>query len=173
MLYRIFFSNGNDRDELGRVSAPDIECAALYALEQYFENDLEYTTEYQSENQLFLMLDSCKYCDFLETTAEQKEEICENCEISEYIEIQKDENAEPAYKTIFGKNEYANIETGEKPKAYNETLVKAWNKGGNIGATELMYQTIKDNPQIAQGVDKEYIERINENHEKLLEEDEE
>ena len=39
MIYRIFFSDGNDRDELGRVNAPDMDKAIEYTLAQYFNQE--------------------------------------------------------------------------------------------------------------------------------------
>lgn len=175
-LYRIWFSDGNDRDEIGRVSANDIDQAIEYALKQYFEPDLEYTEDGDPDYSIYLMIDSCKYCNKEEIAEindidlEDIEEICENCETSEYIEIQLDNNEEPEYKTIFGTNEYANLETDQRPTTYNETLAKAWNKPDNSGILELMYQTINNNPKIINGIDFEYLKKINKNHKELTEE---
>ena len=158
-LYRIWFSDGNDRDELGRVSANDIDQAIEYALKQYFKPDLEYDCDLCLDC-AYLRINSCKYCDKQEIAEINDitiEEVCEYCEISEYIEIMLDNEAKPEYKTIFGVNEYANLETDQRPTEYNPTLAKAWTIDPQKGATELMYQTIKDNPKIAHSTDKEYL----------------
>ena len=174
MIYKIFFSDGNDRDELGRVNAPDIDKAVEYALKQYFAPDIEYTEEGE-EDHLYLMLDSCKFCDKEEIAEtndidiEDISEICENCEISEYIEIVEDKDADPEYKTIYGVNEYADLSTPDiRPTPYNPTLVKAWSIDSQTGVTELMFQTINDNPKLCNSVDIEYLKQINKNHEKVL-----
>ena len=168
MIYKIFFSDGNDRDELGRVNAENIDQATEYALKQYFKPDLEYTEEGDNED-LFLMIDSCKHCELYADLQSMKEEdICENCEISEYIEIRLDMDADPEYKTIYGVNEYADLSTDIKPSSYNPTLVKAWDMGPQIGVTELMFQTINNNPKMVESIDPEYLHKINANHEKVI-----
>jgi len=173
-LYRIFYSDGNDVDELGRVSANNIDEATEYAVKQYFTPDLEYEEDSGDEDQLYLRINSCKYCD-KEEIAEindiplaEIESICEFCETSEYIEIRLDEDAEPSFKTIFGRNEYANLETGEKPYDYNPLLAKAWGIDPQLGVTELMHQTINDNPKLVSGIDLEYLKKINQTHKDLI-----
>ena len=191
MIYRIWFSDGNDRDELGRVNAPDIDTATEYALKQYFKPDLEYTEEGDNEC-LYLRIDSCKYCDHNSTNPpvnlntchlsgecedceylqceenSEYENICDYCEVSEYIEICLDNESESEYKTIFGVNEYADLESDIRPTPYNPTLVKAWNMGPQIGVTELMHQTINNNPKLCESVDFEYLKKINKNHEEAM-----
>ena len=173
MMYRIFFSDGNDRDELGRVNAPDMDKAIEYTLAQYFKPELEYQEEGDGENAI-LLINSCTYCDVKEIARinglEDSSEVCENCETSEYIEITLDEDATPEFKTIYGVNEYADLEADIKPVAYNATLVKAWNMGPQIGATELMHQTINNMPVMVESIDFEYLQRINKNHEEVLKE---
>ena len=171
MIYRIFYSDGNDRDELGRVNAPNMDRAIEYALKQYFKPELEYTENGDNEC-TYLMIDSCKFCDKKElmmlNDIEEEEELCEYCEVSEYIEIVQDSDAKPEYKTIYGVNEYADLSSDVKPTAYNPTLVKAWRKNPQVGATELMYQTINNNPEMVEAIDIEYLKRINKNHKELI-----
>ena len=172
MIYRIFFSDGNNRDELGRVNAPDMDKAIEYTLAQYFKPGIEYTENGDDEN-AYLLIDSCKFCDSAELAFNndiEESELCENCEVSEYIEIVQDNDATPEYKTIYGVNEYADLEADIKPVAYNATLVKAWNMGPQIGATELMHQTINNMPVMVESIDFEYLQRINKNHEEVLKE---
>jgi len=162
MMYRIFFSDGNDRDELGRVNAPDMDKAIEYALAQYFKPEIEYTENGDDEN-AYLMIDSCKHCDVKEVARindlEDSSEVCENCETSEHIEITLDNDADPEFKTIYGVNEYADLSTDVKPLPYNPTLVKAWNMSPQIGATELMHQTINNMPVRVESIDFEYLKR--------------
>lgn len=183
-IYRIWFSDGNDRDEIGRVSASDIDQAVEYTLKQYFKPDLEYEEDGDSEN-LYLRINSCKYCGYNDLSDKDKVKlykeqtgeklklkdaymICENCETSEYIEICLDNGAEPEYKTIYGVNEYADLSTDTRPEPYNPTLVKAWNMDPQIGVKELMYQTINDNPKMCDAVDIEYLKEINKNHKEVI-----
>ena len=189
MIYRIYFSDGNDRDELGRVNAENIDQATEYALKQYFKPDLEYQEEGE-EDQLFLRIDSCKYCDHKDSVApvnmdcsiedcedceykqceenSEYENICDYCEVSEYIEIVEDKDAEKEYKTIFGVNEYADLESDTRPTPYNANLVKAWNMDPQTGVNELMYQTINNNPKLCESVDIKYLKKINKNHEEVI-----
>lgn len=170
-LYRIYFSDGNDRDEFGRVTAKDINQAKEYALKQYFQEDLEYEEDgfiCEDEEILYLRIDSCKYCDKEElmqiNDIEDEDELCEYCEISEYIEIFKDNQTEKEYKTIFGINEYANLEEDIKPVEYNPMLAKAWRIDPKAGCNELIYSTIEDNPKMVQGIDKDYLKDIIKTH---------
>jgi len=171
MIYRIFFSDGNDRDELGRVNAPDMDKAIEYALAQYFKPGIEYTENGDNDCAL-LLIDSCKHCDVKEIARinglEDSSEVCENCETSEYIEITLDNDATPEFKTIYGVNEYADLSSDVKPEAYNPTLVKAWNMGHQVGVTELMHQTINNMPVMVESIDFEYLQRINKNHEEVI-----
>ena len=80
-----------------------------------------------------------------------------------------DNEAEKEYKTIYGLNEYADLESDTRPTPYNETLVKAWNMGPQIGVTELMHQTINNNPKLCESVDFEYLKKINKNHKEVME----
>jgi len=159
-LYRIFYHNGYEVDELGRVVARDIDQAAEYALNQYFKPDLEISATWGGEDVLFLSIYSCPYCDFY-----GEREFCENCEIDETIEIRMDNEAEHEFKTIFGTNEYANLITGETRKPFNETLVKAWGKDPQLGALVLMGETLKEKPHLAAGVDDSLKAKIVEAYE--------
>lgn len=172
-IYRIWFSDGNDRDELGRVTAQDMDQAVEYTLKQYFKPDLEYEEDGDNEC-LYLQIDSCKHCDYNsdiydpEDDPDSDGDPCEFCEISEYIEIMLDNDAEPEYKTIYGVNEYADLSTDTRPEPYNPTLVKAWSIDSQIGVKELMYQTINNNPKLCDSVDLEYLKKINKNHKEVI-----
>lgn len=169
-LYRIFYSDGNDRDELGRVTAKDIDQAIEYTLKQYFKPDLEYSED-GDEDHLILNINSCKYCDKKElmeiNDIEDETELCDNCETSECIEIEKDNDSDPEYKTIYGVNEYANLETDTRPAEFNPLLAKAWRIDPQLGCDTLMYTTINDNPKLCETLDPEYLHKVNESAEKV------
>ena len=151
-LYRIYYSDGNNRDELGRVSVKTIDEAVEYAVKQYFQPDLEYQEDAGDDEHLYLLIDSCKYCDKQEimelNDIEDEEELCEYCEISEYIEIVLDDDAEKEYKTIFGVNEYADIENNITPTPFNPTLAAAWTDSPEKGISALILNTIEENPEL-------------------------
>ena len=165
-LYRIFYSDGNNRDELGRVSAQDIDQAVEYAVKQYFEPNLEYQEDAGDSEHLYLLIDSCKYCDKQEimelNDIEDEAELCEYCEISEYIEIMLDNDAETEYKTIYGINEYADIENNIQPTPFNPTLAAAWTDSPQKGISALILNTIDENPELKEGFTKELIQRSRE-----------
>lgn len=165
-LYRIFYSDGNNRDELGRVSAKDIDQAVEYAVKQYFKPDLEFEEDSGDDEHLYLRIDSCKYCDKQEimeiNDIEDEEKLCEYCEVSEYIEIMLDEEAEPEFKTIYGVNEYANLENGQLPYDYNPLLAKSWEQSPEKGIAALILTTIEENPELEQGFSTELIEKSKE-----------
>ena len=172
-LYRIFYSDGNDRDELGRVNAENIDKAIEYALTQYFKPDLEYDDDAGDNEHLYLRINSCKYCDKTEIAEindidiDDIDSICEFCEVSEYIEIMLDNDSDHEYKTIFGVNEYADLSTDTRPQSHNETLVKAWNISPQHGVNELMYQTVKDLDVIS--IDPNYLREIVKTHKEITE----
>ena len=172
-LYRIWYSDGNDRDEIGRVSAKDIDQALEYAINQYLSKDAEIRDEDGDDQHLYLILNHCLDCDIDEIMAineyEDKDQCCEYCELSAYLEIMLDEDAETEFKTIQGIDEYANLETGAKPYDYNALLAKAWRIDPQLGVDTLMYTTILENKELAKGIDPTYAKRITESAKKVNE----
>ena len=156
-LYRIWYSDGNDRSELGRVSAPDIDAAVEYAKKQYLQLGVKFYQEDGDHEHLYLMIDTCKDCEFKEGTDKYCETRCETCERSEYLEIMIDDDAEPEFKTIYGINEYANIEVGLVPTPHNEILAAAWAHDLETGLAALNLYTIEENPHLEAGFSKELI----------------
>lgn len=189
-LYRIFYLDNNDRDELGRVSASNIEEATEYAIKQYLNQEIDRDTlinQIDGDDKVsYVMLNACLNCEYYNLSDKDKQikfrelngekiklseidTICEYCENStEYLEVLENNEFEPEFKTIYGVNEYANLETDQRPKPYNETLVKAWNIDPNKGVTELMYQTINNNPDLINGISLDYLKEINKNHKELI-----
>ena len=178
-LYRIYYSDGNNRDELGRVSAQEIDQAVEYAVKQYFNPDLEYEEDAGDNEHLYLRIDSCKYCEYYGLPDKEKVElfnentgenldiedvdlICEYCEVSEYIEITLDNDVEPEYNTIYGVNEYADLEVETRPEPFNPTLVAAWKDSPQKGVAALILNTIEDNPELEEGFSPELIKRSKE-----------
>ena len=170
-LYRIFYNDGNDRDELGRVSAKNIDEAITYAISQYLSKDAEIRDEDGDEDHLYLNLDVCKLCDKTEIMAineyEDEEQCCEYCELNECLEIMLDNDEDTEFKTIQGIDEYANLETGVLPYDYNALLAKAWRIDPQLGADTLMYTTINKNPKLCESISPEYLHRVNESAKKV------
>ena len=191
-LYEIRFSDGNDIDQCGRVSAKTIDEATDYAIKQYLNQEIDQDKLIESidgdDQHTYVMLNACIDCPYYELTDKEKQRlfkelngekiklseidtICEYCETSgSYLEINEIIDPDPGdyeFKTIYGTNEYANLETDTRPTEYNPLLAKAWRTDPQLGATELMYQTINDNPKMVEAVSPEYLHKINETHRKL------
>ena len=79
----------------------------------------------------------CRECNRHEITP------CEECEKSEYLEIQLDNDTQPEYKTIFGTNEYANLNTDQRPHDHNPKLAQAWRQSPEKGIAQLILDTSK------------------------------
>ena len=156
-LYRIWFGTSNDRSELGRATADDIDQVIELVKTEYLKPDTEfYDIDYQGNDQVYLMIDLCKDCEF------QDSEYCMDCETSEYVEITEDTEAEAEYKTIFGTNEYYDLtdpQNAEKSKVFNNFLFEAWNTDPQLGVSALIIQTIKDHPELEKGFSRELIEK--------------
>ena len=65
-VYRIKYGDGNDCDEIGRVSAANIEEATEYAIKQYLEPNTEYDENGDNECSI-LILNACQGCEAKET----------------------------------------------------------------------------------------------------------
>lgn len=189
-LYRIFYSDGNDIDEEGRVSAHNIDDATEYAINQYLNTEIErdqliWSEDGDDEHQ-YLMLNVCLDCPYHDKTDRQKqrlyrefngekiklneiESICEYCDQSAYLEIRLDNDVEPSFRTIYGTNEYANLEENIKPVVVDQRLNKAWSMDPQLGADMLMLRTIEDNPKLFSAIDKEYLKRLFETNKKVNE----
>jgi hypothetical protein len=188
-LYRIYWGDSNDRSELGRVKARDIDQAVEYAIKQYLNNNIDreeliHDIDYQGPDHCYVMLNACLDCEYYNLNEkEQKEyrefndifedEPCEYCEQSTaYLEIYQDNEEKEEYKTIFGVNEYADLSTEDiRPKPYNPKLKQAWDINPQLGVDLLMHQTIENNPKIKENIDPEYLKRINTSAESIKESD--
>lgn len=105
--YRIWYSDGNDRTELGKVKAKDIDTVEEFCLKQFIKEDArdEIEIESSSEDQSYLTWyeePECEFCDF-----DKDSEECEFCEQpSYYIEIEETDDTEESFKTIFGTDDF-------------------------------------------------------------------
>jgi len=168
-LYRIWYSDGNDRSELGRVTAQDIDQAIEYAKKEYLAKDTEiHSEDGDPDFSVYLMLNVCKGCEYedclqcdpvieMDINREacrlcNKYEMtpCEDCERSEYLEIQLDNDSDPEYKTIYGTNEYANLDTDQRPTEYDQTLADAWKHSPEKGVAQLILNTAKTIPAFSE-----------------------
>jgi len=159
-VYRIWHGDSNDRSELGRATAKDIDAVIEYVKTQYLKPNTEfYDIDYQGEDQVYLMIDMCKDCDLSTLHKPLQYNPCENCESSEYIEITQDEDADPEYKTTYGVNEYADLMKNTRPTTYNTHLKEAWEQSPRKGISALILQTIEDSPHLEEAFSKELIEK--------------
>lgn len=173
-LYRIWYSDGNDISELGRVTAKDIDQAIEYAKKEYLKPDTEiHSEDGDPEFSIYLMLNVCKDCEYEDCLQcdpviemdinreacrlcnKYKSTPCEDCERSEYLEIQLDNDSEPEYKTIMGTNEYANLNTDQRPYDHNPTLAQAWRDSPQKGIAQLILNTAETIPAFS----KDLIQR--------------
>lgn len=162
-LYRIWYGDSNDRQEIGRAQAYDIDDVVKYVKTQYLKPNVEfYDIDYQGDDLVYLMIDMCKDCEVKANPEDYRPEgvdPCEDCEISEYIEIHQDNDTDPEFKTIFGVNEYADLTEDTRPTTYNKTLKDAWDKSPEKGVSALILQTVEDHPHLKAGFSKELIEK--------------
>jgi len=183
-LYRIWWSDSNDRNELARAKATDIDQVIEFVKAEFLKPETElYDIDYQ-EYGVYMMIDACKDCEFKDCRGcdpeleadinreqcrlclEYKATVCENCEHSEYIEIQEDPDTEPELKTIFGTNDYHDLtdpQQPEQPQVYNEFLHEAWKQSPRLGVSALIIQTIKDHPELEQAFSKDLTTKSKEN----------
>ena len=156
-LYRIWFGTSDNRSELGRATADDIDQVIDLVKKEYLKPDTEfYDIDYQGDDQVYLMINLCNDCEYQDT------DYCENCEQSEYVEIIEDNETDPEFKTIFGTNEYYDLtdpQALEKSKVFNRFLFEAWNTDPQLGVSALIIQTIKDHPELEKGFSKQLIEK--------------
>ena len=176
-LYRIWYSDGNDRTELGRVTAQDIDKAIEYAKKEYLKKDTEiHSEDGDPDFSVYLMINVCKGCEYedcLQCDPEPEMDInrescrlcnkydmtpCEDCERSEYLEIQLDNDADPEYKTIMGTNEYADLNTDTRPNEHDPILAQAWRDSPEKGVAQLILSTIDNNPHLREAYSEELIE---------------
>ena len=64
------------------------------------------------EDHVYLMLDVCDGCEAKEINAigrAEYDEVCEECQLSEYIEIDLDNDVEPDFRLITGENLFTDL----------------------------------------------------------------
>lgn len=165
-LYRIWYGDSNDRQEIGRAQAYDIDAVIEYVKTQYLKPNVEfYDIDYQGDDLVYLMIDMCKDCIVKANPGDYVPEgcdPCEDCEISEWIQIELNNDIDPEFKTIFGVNEYADLTEDTRPTTYNRTLKDAWDKSPEKGISALILETVKTNPRLRSAFSKELIEKSRE-----------
>lgn len=109
-LYRIWWGSSNagggDRREIGRATAKDTDTVIEHVKTEYLKPDTEfYDIDYQDDHHVYLMINVCKGC----PNDKPDNPHCENCEQSEYIEIDRDNDTDPSFKLITGENNYTDL----------------------------------------------------------------
>jgi len=158
-VYRVYWGDSNDRDEVCRVRASCLVEALKAGLE--FMGNPKTVDELYTGDSMIATIDSCHYCEF------RGSEACEGCELSEYIEVELDDEADPSFKTILGTNDFIDTTTGEGPTVYNETLAKAWERDPQLGALVLLGETLREKPELSNGVDPRLKTKIDEAYKQL------
>ena len=115
-LYRVWHGDENNRSELARFRAVDIDKVIDYVKANLLKPNSEIELEDGDDEHLYLIFNPCQFCEYFGT--EDDEEICEGCESSEYIEIELDDDIEPDLRTIYGTTEFYDLTlpTGHEKK---------------------------------------------------------
>lgn len=124
-LYRVWHGTNNDRGEIARFRANDIDAVVDYVKKHFMKPGTEIHLEDGDDQHIYLIINSCKGCEF-EISDNEDNEACQYCEISEYVEIVEDDNIEPDFKLIFGTNEFYDLtlpEGHEKKTDWHPKLV--------------------------------------------------
>jgi len=165
-LYRIWWGTSNNRSEFAHIKANDIDKVIDFVKSEFLEPDTEFYSEDGDSEHLYLMIDLCKDCDKEElrrlNDIESDYDLCESCEMSEYIEILEDNDTEEDFKTIMGTNEFydlTNPEQTQKALNWSNFLTEAWETSPQLGVSALIVQTIRDNPDLEKGFSRELIEK--------------
>jgi len=158
-LYRIWYGDDNDRGEIARAKADDMDQVIDLIKREFLKKDVEYEEE-GDDDDLILILDICSDCEYRDKLDEDGERYCENCTRTEWIQIERDDDVKPEFKTIFGSNDFYDLTDPDKTRLiYNEFLNKAWEKSPRLGVAALIVQTIKDNPDLEKGFSPELIKK--------------
>ena len=123
-LYRIYYLDGNDRSEMGRVTAYNIDDAIEHVKKEYLKPSTVVDMEDGDEEHIYLMLDVCTSCEIKKNPLDYLDpedindpdfDICQDCNQNETIEIFQDNDADPSFKVIYpyGQNNYTDLTTKE------------------------------------------------------------
>jgi len=168
-LYRIWYSDGNDRSESARILACDFDVVQEFLLKTFIE------PESQGEIELTDFGLEWSECDLRECqkiakednpeiTEEDLEDICSMCDNPnmKYFEIEELEDfdkSELEFKTIYGTNDFYDL-TKDKPikaEDWSELIAKQNTLEKKISA--LIIQTIRDKPELEKGFNKKLIQK--------------
>lgn len=107
-LYRIWNgwsdAGSGDRCEIMRIRSYSIDDVIDYIKNKVLNYDVFYD-ELGDEKDLYLMIDVCNHCKLCDTDRD----LCDDCENSEYIEIEEDNNIEPSFRLIDGHNYFIDL----------------------------------------------------------------
>lgn len=150
-LYRIWESDGNDRDEYARVKANDSEQVIEWLKQTYFKPEALEQLDIQDDVIFWNDCDKeeCAKMNDVSTDSEDYEVMCESCETSQHsLSIEEIENPTPEdfeSKTIYGTNEFYDLTQDKPVKAedWNQKLAQEWKADPQKGCDLLLKLTLE------------------------------
>jgi len=150
-LYRIWYSDGNDRDEYARVKATNTDQVIQWLKDTYFKPEAleQIMIDYTMENEAIITWYEGPPCNECTISAKDTNKCEEKCEYNETTyslqieEIEEPESNDYEYKTIYGTNDYYDL-TQDKPvkaKDWNKTLAQTWKTDPQKGCDLLLKLT--------------------------------
>jgi hypothetical protein len=146
-LFKVIYSDGNDRSEYIRIKAEDEE-TALNWLKGYFFKPEALNDVTEEDNFLTWMeCDKDECAKVNDVSEEDKEFMCEGCEQSNsYLELEEieDTTEEEDFKTIYGTNEFFDLTKEEPTKKpdWNKNLAETWKANPQLGVNKLLALTL-------------------------------
>jgi hypothetical protein len=149
-LYRIWESDGNDRNEYAKVKANDSEQVIQWLQETYFKP--EALQELDIDDGVIFWNDcdkeECAKLNNVPIESEDFEVMCDSCETSQHsLSIEEIENPTPEdfeYKTIYGTNDFYDLtqDTPVKAEDWNKKLAETWKANPQKGCDLLLKLTL-------------------------------
>lgn len=124
MLFNVYYFTENDRQQIARVKADDLDTAINFSTHAFFKAGTEWDEE-GDDHIAILSAVLCAGCelkdkpiDEWDVNSEEGETYCDHCESSEGLTIELDELDEcEEFKTIYGANDFYDLTT-DPVKAY-------------------------------------------------------
>jgi len=149
-LYRIWESDGNDRDEYARVKANDSDQVIQWLKNTYFKP--EALEQLDIDDSVIFWNDcdkeECAKLNNVSIESEDFEVMCDSCETAQRsLSIEEIENPTPEdfeYKTIYGTNEFYDLtqDTPVKAEDWNKKLAQEWKTDPQKGCNLLLKLTL-------------------------------